>query len=118
MLYSSNVHFHGLWSRSSCTLSDQNYFICQAVPLSAYHLSTVHANLPNFLSAHDPDKASELEPICPAGYSLAFYNRSALAIGDKIPSPPHCLQLVSEAPMTWEVSEILLRDHIPFSTLD
>ncbi|KAM7538695.1 hypothetical protein Aperf_G00000053844 [Anoplocephala perfoliata] len=106
MLYSSNVHFHGLWLRSSCALSDQIYFICQAVPSPVV--------LPTQFNFHNFDgfnKTSELGLVCPLNYSLAFFNRSALASGGKLPSPPHCLQLVTEELMTWEEARNLCQKH-------
>ncbi|KAM7539294.1 hypothetical protein Aperf_G00000053818 [Anoplocephala perfoliata] len=106
MLYSSNVHFHGLWLRSSCALSDQVYFICQAVPPSI--VPPTHFNFHNFDGFN---KTSELGLVCPLNYSLAFFNRSALASGGKLPSPPHCLQLVTEELMTWEEARNLCQKH-------
>nr|CDS32167.1 excretory/secretory C-type lectin TES-32 [Hymenolepis microstoma] len=94
MLYSSNVHFNGLWSRSICSVNDQNYFICQATPVQAYTQAS-NEKIVNDLSVL-ADK-----PYCPLGSTLGFYNYSAKALGVKL-RLPNCLQLVSIKPMNWE----------------
>ncbi|KAH9281711.1 Secretory phospholipase A2 receptor [Echinococcus granulosus] len=101
LLYSSNVHFYGLWSRSVCSISDQMYFVCQAVPIS-----------PTAVTVDNTAKANTMESTaltCADGYTLGFFNRTALALGESL-SPPHCLQLVSTTPMTWQDARSLCKE--------
>uniref|UniRef100_A0A5K3FAA0 C-type lectin domain-containing protein n=2 Tax=Mesocestoides corti TaxID=53468 RepID=A0A5K3FAA0_MESCO len=98
MLYSSNIHFNGLWYRSPCSLNNQAYFVCQARATA---------------EAHDPSTqsvASEAQPaaVCADGYTLGFFNSTAISLGSPS-SLPHCLQLVSSAPMTWEEAHNLCK---------
>ncbi|VDN97009.1 unnamed protein product [Rodentolepis nana] len=98
MLYSSNVHFNGLWSRSICSVNDQNYFICQATPVQAYSVSNTEAT--NEKMASNGSGLAE-RPHCPLGSTLGFYNHSAKALGEKL-RLPNCLQLVSLKPLDWK----------------
>ncbi|VDL62087.1 unnamed protein product [Hymenolepis diminuta] len=98
MLYSSNVHFNGLWSRSICSVSDQNYFICQATPVQAYIVNSTKGTKKNL--AYDLGIQAD-KPYCPIGSTLSFYNYSAKAVDGK-PYLPNCFQLVNSRPMDWK----------------
>lgn len=104
MLYSSNVHFNGLWSRSICSVSDQNYFICQATPVQAYSVNSTKGTNKNL--AYDLGILAD-KPYCPIGSTLSFYNYSAKVMDGKL-HLPNCLQLVNSRPMDWKVSLILV----------
>ncbi|KAL5968384.1 C-type mannose receptor 2 [Taenia solium] len=101
LLYSSNVYFYGLWSRTACSISDQVYFICQAVPISLTAVTVA--------STAESDAVESTTLSCGDGYTLGFFNRTALALDESL-SSPHCLQLVSTTPMTWQDARSLCKE--------